>query len=128
MKTTLIILTSIVGVLATMIGIMMMAVPDGNMIHSNVSILKTTSFHDFKLPGLILFLSVGISNLIAFFYLFVNHKSKFNWSIMGGVLLIIWIVAQFILIETSRWVDVIVITIGALIVFISMQLKGKELI
>jgi hypothetical protein len=128
MKTTLIILTSIVGVLATMIGVMMMAVPDGNMINSNVSILKTTSFRDFKIPGLILFLSVGISNLIAFFYLFVNHKSKFSWSITGGILLIIWIVAQFILIESSRWVDVIVITIGALIVFISMQLKGKELI
>ncbi len=128
MKTTLILLTSIVGVLATMIGVMMMAVPDGNMINSNVSILKTTSFRDFKVPGLILFLTVGISNLIAFFYLFVNHKSKFSWSISGGILLIIWIVAQFILIETSRWVDVIVMTIGALIVFISMQLKGKELI
>lgn len=128
MKTTLIILTSIVGVLATMIGVMMMAVPDGNMINSNVSILKTTSFRDFKIPGLILFLTVGISNLTAFFYLFVNHKSKFSWSISGGILLIIWIVAQFILIESSRWVDVIVITIGALIVFISMQLKGKELI
>ena len=128
MKTTLIILTSIVGVLAAMIGVMMMAVPDGNMINSNVSILKTTSFRDFKVPGLILFLTVGISNLIAFFYLFVNHKSKFSWSISGGILLIIWIVAQFILIESSRWVDVIVITIGALIVFISMQLKGKELI
>ena len=128
MKTTLIILTSIVGVLATMIGVMMMAVPDGNIINSNVSILKTTSFRDFKIPGLILFLTVGISNLIAFFYLFVNHKSKFSWSISGGILLIIWIVAQFILIESSRWVDVIVITIGALIVFISMQLKGKELI
>lgn len=128
MKTTLIILTSIVGVLATMIGVMMMAVPDGNMINSNVSILKTTSFRDFKIPGLILFLSVGISNLIAFFYLFINHKSKFSWSISGGILLIIWIVAQFILIESSRWVDIIVITIGALIVFISMQLKEKELI
>jgi hypothetical protein len=128
MKTTLILLTSIVGVLATMIGVMMMAVPDGNMINSNVSILKTTSFRDFKVPGLILFLTVGISNLIAFFYLFVNHKSKFSWSMSGGILLIIWIVAQFILIESSRWVDVIVITIGALIVFISMQLKGKELI
>jgi hypothetical protein len=128
MKSTLIILTSIVGVLATMIGVMMMAVPDGNMINSNVSILKTTSFRDFKVPGLILFLTVGISNLIAFFYLFVNHKSKFSWSMSGGILLIIWIVAQFILIESSRWVDVIVITIGALIVFISMQLKGKELI
>jgi hypothetical protein len=128
MKTTLIILSSIVGVLATIIGFMMMAVPDGNMINVNVSILKTTSFKDFRLPGVILFLTVGLSNLLAVFYLFVNHKSKFNWSIIGGVLLIIWIVTQFILIETSRWIDVIAITIGALIVFVSMQLKGKELI
>ena len=128
MKTTLIFLASIVGVLATIIGFMMMAVPDGNMINVNVSILKTTSFKDFRLPGVILFLTVGLSNLLAVFYLFVNHKSKFNWSIFGGVILIIWIVTQFILIETSRWIDVIAITIGALIVFISMQLKGKELI
>jgi len=128
MKTTLIILSSIVGVLATIIGFMMMAVPDGNMINVNVSILKNTSFKDFRLPGVILFLTVGLSNLLAVFYLFVNHKSKFNWSIIGGVLLIIWIVTQFILIETSRWIDVITLTIGALIVFISMQLKGKELI
>jgi hypothetical protein len=80
------------------------------------------------LPGVILFLTVGLSNLLAVLYLFVNHKSKFNWSIIGGMLLIIWIVTQFILIETTRWIDVIAITIGALIVFISMQLKGKELI
>jgi hypothetical protein len=128
MKTTLIILSSIVGVLATIIGFMMMAVPDGNMINVNVSILKNTSFKDFRVPGVVLFLTVGLSNLLAVFYLFVNHKSKFNWSIIGGVLLITWIVTQFMLIDTSRWVDVITITIGALIVFISMQLKGKELI
>jgi len=128
MKTTLIFLASIVGVLATIIGFMMMAVPDGNLINVNVSILKTTSFKDFRLPGVVLFLTVGLSNLLAVFYLFVNHKSKFNWSIIGGMLLIIWIVTQFILIEKSRWIDVIAITIGALIVFISMQLKGKELI
>jgi hypothetical protein len=128
MKTTLIILSSIVGVLATIIGFMMMAVPDGSMINVNVSILKSTSFKDFRLPGFVLFLTVGLSNLLAVFYLFVNHKSKFNWSTIGGVLLIIWIVTQFIIIETSRWLDIITITIGALIVFISMQLKGKELI
>jgi hypothetical protein len=128
MKTTLIILSSIVGVLATIIGFMMMAVPDGNMINVNVAILKSTSFKDFRVPGVVLFLTVGLSNLLAVFYLFVNHKSKFNWSIFGGILLIIWIVSQFILIETSRWFDVITLTIGALIVFISMQLKGKELI
>ena len=128
MKTALIILSSFVAVLATLIGFMMMAVPDGNMINQNVAILKSTSFKDFRVPGVVLFLTVGLSNLLAVFYLFVNHKSKFNWSIIGGVLLIIWIVTQFILIETSRWIDIIAITIGALIVFISMQLKGKELI
>jgi len=128
MKTILIILSSIVGVLATIIGFMMMAVPDGNLINVNVSILKSTSFKDFRVPGFVLFFTVGLSNLLAVFYLFVNHKSKFNWSIIGGLLLIVWIVSQFILIETSRWFDVITITIGALIVFISMQLKGKELI
>jgi len=128
MKTTLIILSSIVGFLATIIGFMMMAVPDGNMINVNVSILKSTSFQDFRVPGVILFLTVGLSNLLAVFYLFVNHKSKFNWSVIGGVLLIAWVITQFILIETSRWIDVITITIGALIVFISVQLKGKELI
>jgi hypothetical protein len=128
MKTTLIILSSIVGVLATMIGFMMMTVPDGNMINLNVAVLKSTSFKDFRVPGVVLFLTVGLSNLLAVFYLFVNHKSKFNWSIIGGVLLITWVIAQFMLIDTSRWVDVIALTIGALIVFISMQLKGKELI
>jgi len=128
MKTTLIILSSIVAVLATIIGFMMMAVPDGNMINVNVAILKSTSFKDFRVPGVVLFLTVGLSNILAVVYLFVNHKSKFNWSIFGGILLIIWIVSQFILIETSRWFDVITLTIGALIVFISMQLKGKELI
>lgn len=128
MKTTLIILSSIVGVLATIIGFMMMAVPDGNMINVNVAVLKSTSFKDFRIPGVILFFTVGLTNLLAVLYLFVNHKSKFNWSIIGGVLLITWIITQFILIETSRWLDVITITIGALIVFISMQLKGKELI
>jgi hypothetical protein len=111
-----------------MIGFMMMSVPDGTMINSNIAILKTTSFKDFRMPGLLLFLTVGISNTIAIFYLFINHKSKFNWSIAGGVLLIIWIVTQFILIESSRWIDVIILTIGTLIIFISIQLKGKELI
>ena len=128
MKTTLIILSSIVAVLATLIGFMMMTVPDGNMINVNVSILKSTSFQDFRVPGVILFLTVGLSNLLAVFYLFVNYKSKFNWSIIGGVLLITWVITQFILIETSRWFDVIALTIGVLIVFISLQLKGKELI
>ncbi len=128
MKTTLIILSSTVCVLSLMIGFMMMSVPDGTMINSNIAILKTTSFKDFRMPGLLLFLTVGISNTIAIFYLFINHKSKFNWSIAGGVLLIIWIVTQFILIESSRWIDVIILTIGTLIIFISIQLKGKELI
>ena len=57
----------------------------------------------------------------------INHKFKYNLSIAGGAMILVWIVIQYSILQQTFWLDLIYVLVGLSIIFISLQLKGKYL-
>jgi hypothetical protein len=128
MKSTLFILICFVAITTMFAGIALMAVPDGSMLRLPISLLHSTVFKDFRLPGFLLFLFVGGLNFFAAFYLLINNKKKFNWTLIAGIVTIFWVLVQWMMIENTMLTDMIYFFIGAFIVLLSLQSKGRSLI
>lgn len=128
MKSLLFITICFVALTTLFAGIILMSVPDGSMLRLPISLLHSTVFKDFRLPGFFLFLFVGGINFLAAFYLLINNKKKFNWTLLAGIITVLWVLIQWILIDNTLLTDLIYFLAGAFIVLLSLQLKGRSLI
>lgn len=127
MKTILFILVAFLALSTVVASLLMMSVPDGSLLSLTTDLLKGSVFKDFVLPGLFLLVFVGAINLIALFYNLINHKLKYNLSIAGGTMILVWILFQYSIIQQAFWLDLVYVLVGLSVIFISLQLKGKYL-
>ena len=127
MKTILFILVAFLALSTIVAALLLMSVPDGSLLSLTTDILKGSVFKDFVLPGLLLMIFVGVINLLALFYNLINHKLKYNLSIAGGAMILVWMVIQYSVIQQAFWLDLVYVLVGLSVIFISLQLKGKYL-
>lgn len=127
MKTILLILVAFLALSTVVAALLLMSVPDGSLLSLTTDILKGSVFKDFVLPGLLLMIFVGVINLLALFYNLINHKLKYNLSIAGGAMILVWMVIQYSIIKQAFWLDLVFVLVGLSVIFISLQLKGKYL-
>ena len=127
MKIVLIFLLSAVALTATVSGALMIIYPGGSALNLPLSILSSTAFRDFSVPGWIL-LGVGTLHLFALFQYWQKSSSRFSWSLVAGILIAGWIVSQMILLAMVNWWQVVYLVAGILIIRISWQLKNRSIL
>lgn len=127
MRFILLILNFFIAITAIIGGVMMIITPDGSTFHMALTLLSSSPFKSFLIPGIILAFIVGGINLIAVFYNVLKPKNKYTWSLAGGVVITGWIIMQMILVQVFHWLQFLYIGVGLLIILLSYQLKGKWL-
>jgi hypothetical protein len=125
MKTLLFILVCFIAITATLSGLLMIGNPDGSILNLSLSLLQSTPFKNYLVPGILLTVIVGGSNLLAVIYNIQRHPNRYNLAIAGGLIISGWIIVQMILIHAVHWLHFIYLGIGLLIMLIAYQLKGK---
>lgn len=125
MKLFLFLLITFVALTAIVSGALLVIYPDGSLFHMSTVLLKATPFSNFFIPGLVLCLVVGGSNLVALILNMQSHPLRFGWTIIGGIMLIGWTVVQMLLIGVSHWLQFVYLGVGLMILLLSWQLKGK---
>jgi hypothetical protein len=125
MKLFLFFLILFVAVTATVSGALLAIYSDGSLFHMSTVILKTTPFSNFLVPGLILCLVVGGSNILAFILHLKAHPLRSSWTITGGIMVVGWVVVQMLLIGAVHWLQFVYLGIGIMILLLNWQLKGK---
>lgn len=125
MKSILFIMNSIVAVSAIISGILMVLVPDGSLLALSTGLLYETPFHDFLLPGVLLCSVVGGVNLTAVIFSLLNHPSRYNWAIAGGIVSGGWMLVEFIMISDIHWLQMVYMFCSVMIILTAYQLKGK---
>jgi hypothetical protein len=128
MKSLLFSIICFIAITTLFAGIILMSVPDGSMLRLPISLLHSTVFKDFRLPGFLLFLFVGGINFLAAFNLLINNKKRFNWTLLAGIITVLWVMIQWMLIGNTMLTDLVYFFAGASIVLLSLQLKGRSLI
>ncbi len=125
MKTILFVLICFVGLTATVSGLLMISKPNGDIMGLSLSLLEPTPFTNYLIPGIVLAIFVGAVNLVAVFFNIQRNANRYNWAIAGGIMIIGWIIAQMILIQTAHWLHFLYLGIGVFIILLAYQLKGK---
>ncbi|MEK5380527.1 hypothetical protein [Niallia sp. FSL W8-0635] len=136
----LIFLHAFLGIGALFGGGLLIIYPDGSLLSMSTDILQTSPFDDFLIPGLILFVALGILPIITAIFL-ISEKSlkiaeklslykethwSWNSSLYIGFVLIIWITVEVYMIQGVALIHVFYIFLGIAIQYITLLPSVKE--
>ena len=125
MRALLLFLLFAVAITALPCGVMLVLEPDGSILQLPLILLNATPFNSFLIPGIILTIMVGGTNAIAFMLVVFKKPYQYRWSMAAGTILVLWIIAQFMLISGAHWLQLFYMGLGVLTVLIAYQLRGK---
>jgi hypothetical protein len=106
--------------------------PSGELLGMPLSHLQHSPFHDFLIPGLFLFLMLGVMPLIIFIALVKPFKSRFfealniyrdkHWawtfSYYTGIILVMWINLQLLMIRQWDFLHLFYSSLGLLVIVV----------
>jgi hypothetical protein len=124
MRTLLVALIVFVGITSTLIGMLLIAYPVITAYDFSLDFLQPAFSKNFLLPGT-MFLITGTLNLLALLSSMQHSKTQYNWSMAGGLSMIIWVIVHSVLLQSIPWLYSTYLICGFLISLLSWQLKGK---
>lgn len=130
----LILLQFLLGLGALLGGGSFILAPDGRLIHMPLSVLKSSPFTDFRIPGILLFTFVGVYPIAVAYGLWkqptwrwpngLNPFKRMHWSWAGslaaGAIILIWIIVQVQMIQAISFLHVLYLVWGGLIVLLTL--------
>jgi predicted MFS family arabinose efflux permease len=125
MKSILKLLTAFVTLTAVAGGILMILEPGGSRLHLSRYLLRNAPFHDFLLPGILLFLVVGGFSGVALVCQLSRKRNWYNWTLAAAAVLLAYIVIQILIIGEWNWLQLFYLFTGGFMALLTWQLKGK---
>jgi hypothetical protein len=128
----LIVLVIFLGAAAIISGPMLFLSPDGDLIGMSTDVLNGSPFSDFLIPGIILFIFVGVFPLMVGAGLlktgwrglsFLNPLKSYHWAWSGalaaGIILLIWIITETALLGYISFLQPVMGTWGAALLILA---------
>jgi hypothetical protein len=102
-------------------GVLLLFDPTGKILNLPIEFLADTPFSNYFIPGLILFTALGISPLIVSYGLIKRKSWSKLYSIIVGIILLIWIAVEIIMIgyKTEPPLQLIYGVVGLIITIFS---------
>ena len=130
----LVLLVALESVAALYGGISMITDPSGSSLQLELKLLQGSSFHSYIIPGLILFLLLGLMPFMLVYPLLFKPKwplmdvlnvySGYYWAwtytLYTAIMLIIWIYVQFMIIGSASKLQSIIGLYGVLILIVTL--------
>ena len=88
--------------------------------------LTGSPFRDYFIPGLILFIAVGGSALIASVAVFKKHRLARQAALLCGGVILSWISVQLVIIGYVSWLQPVIAVAGILIILLTLLLPAYE--
>jgi hypothetical protein len=125
MKALLFLLIALVTLTSVICGAMMISDPAAKALAIPPDTLLFTPFSNFKIPGLLILLVVGIPGVLAIYYHITQNRWKNNAGILLGATTGLWILGQVIFTQSLHWQDFAMFGVAMLIILLSYQVKGS---
>jgi len=119
------VLVFVLALNALIAGMLFMWEPGGSFLGTGTAILKNSPFHNFFIPGLVLFV---VNGLLAVFTGFVLHrqlKAGPLWLVAQGLLLCGWIFIQMLMLREVNALHLVFITMGIFFICSGLYLYRK---
>lgn len=136
----LIVLQFLLGFGAFVSGGLLVAVPDGTLMHMPLSMLQYSPFSNFLIPGFILLLLLGLYPLVVAYALWqrpdwhwpdgANPFKHMHWgwaaSLSAGVIVLIWITVQVFLLRSVAFLHVLYFIWGWALIVLSLTTGVRQ--
>ena len=93
-------------------GLLFMARPDGSAVKVSIMLLEGSPFRDYFIPGLFLFVVLGVFNLAASFLAFMDFRYTWILGIGFGTIMITWIMKQIWIIGLIFFLQPVFLIVG----------------
>lgn len=107
-------------------GILLINDPAGDDLNMQIEWLQDTPFPNYLIPGLVLLIFIGISNVVGSWFTFSGKKERVHFGLIFGFILMIWILVQVSWIGYRGFLQPLYFTTGLLQVLLAFYL-GKSL-
>jgi hypothetical protein len=104
----------------------LISAPDGSNLGTPLSMLETTPFPDFLIPGWLLLTLVGLGSLAAGILTLSRKWHYREAAIVMGCILMGWIIIQVALIRGIHWLHATYLLLGALEAWLGWRLRKAE--
>ncbi|WP_428659916.1 hypothetical protein [Runella sp.] len=134
-------LLSFLGISALSGGVALILSPSGKLLGGlPLSILRNSPFHDFLIPGTILFFVLGLIPCLIVFALLKKRKNKvgeyfnffkdmhwaWSFSIYVAFALIIWIQVETIFIQAVGWLQTFYMFLSIVLIFFALLPQVRD--
>lgn len=120
------ILLSVVGITALLGGAALVIDPSGQSMSLNVEGLAGTLFDDYRVPGIILFLAIGVLSLSVAVLTVANAKNYPILIFYQGVILTGWIMTQIYLLPETHYMQIVYGLFGIMLMLLGSYLLIKK--
>ena len=125
MRSILMILSLGISLLFSLIGILLVVVPEQNAWSWPQQWLAGTPFHDFRIPGLLFVLLIGTTNFWGFMNLIKENPRQYDRVMLGGYSLVLWVMIELLLSRELYLIHLTALFLGGLLILMAYQEKEK---
>jgi len=125
-RTAALILLAVVGTTALLGGASLIIDPSGKSMDLTFDGLTGTIFHDYRAPGIILFLAIGVLSSSVAILTLGNFKNYPILVFNQGVILTGWILAQIYLLPETHYMQAVYSIFGVMLMLLGSYLMMKK--
>ena len=125
-RTAALILLAVVGTTALLGGASLIIDPSGESMDLTLDGLTGTIFHDYRAPGIILFLAIGVLSSSVAILTLGNFKNYPILVFNQGVILTGWILAQIYLLPETHYMQAVYSIFGVMLMLLGSYLMMKK--
>ncbi|HEY9178365.1 MAG TPA: hypothetical protein VIN07_11765 [Flavipsychrobacter sp.] len=107
-------------------GFMLIDEPSGAGLQMPIEAMKSGPFNDYLIPGIVLFSVLGVGSLLALAMLIFNVRYYVQAVLLEGLATIIWIVTQMIVVQDVVLLQIVYLSVGAVLVLCSLSLNSNR--
>ena len=116
------------GIAACFGGWMLMRSPDGSAMNMTVDLLKHSPFSDYLIPGIILFIIIGLLSLAIAWLAVLKVKHFEKLIMMQGVILSGWIIVQMVMLQSINYLHILFGSVGLLLIALGLILYRRGIV
>jgi hypothetical protein len=120
------VLQAFIGIGAVISGALLMIRPDGHYMQVPLDMLRNSPFRSFLIPGLVLFLVIGVGNSVSAVLCFRIHRIAGFAGIFFGFGLIIWLFVQISLVGGGYWLQYFYFVLGIIQLLLGIGMRELE--
>jgi hypothetical protein len=120
------VLQSLIGIGAVISGALLIIRPDGHYLQIPLDMLKNSPFRNFLIPGVILFLVIGVGNIVSAVLSFRIQRIAGFAGLFFGFGLVIWLFVQINLVGGGHWLQYLYFVLGIIQLLLGIAMRELE--